>query len=42
MSPCQRIHLTPRGEAVSDVLAAIMALVVIPVAGFLACWMLIP
>lgn len=39
---CRRIHLTPRGEAVSDALAALMALVIIPATGFLLCWMLIP
>lgn len=42
MKPCQRIHLTARGEAVSDLLAAVLALVVLPVTGFLLCWTLLP
>jgi hypothetical protein len=39
---CNRIHLTERGEAVSDCIAAFLALVVLPAAGFLLCWALIP
>ena len=42
MKPCTKIHLTARGEAVSDLLAAVLAIVVIPATGFLLCWLLIP
>lgn len=39
---CQRIHLTDRGELVSDTLAAILALIIIPVTGFSIIWIMLP
>jgi hypothetical protein len=31
-TPCKKIHLTERGQAVSDALAGILALIIIPAA----------
>lgn len=42
MNPCQRIHLTPRGELVSEVLAGLVAFLVIPTTFAATVWMLIP
>ena len=41
-TPCQTIHLTPRGEAVKDVCAAVLALIIIPALGILTVAMMLP